>query len=113
MPEYVTYHINTFADDCDEENANEEIFLYNFFPICKNFELDIIRKTKKGFEKRLVKGIKIFQKKKNKKRKYDREQYSNLSEEEKNEKRQYGRERYRNLSEHRNNFSKIQKIKTG
>ena len=28
---------------------------------------DIIRKTKKGFEKRLVKGIKIFLKKKKKK----------------------------------------------
>ena len=37
--------------------------------------------TRKRFKKRLAKGIKIFQKKKNKKRKYARERYQNLFEE--------------------------------
>ena len=39
-------------------------FFYDFFSIYKKRQLDTVRKIKKGFEKRLVKGIKIFQKKK-------------------------------------------------
>ena len=35
-------------------------FFYDFFSIYKKRQLDTVRKIKKGFEKRLVKGIKIF-----------------------------------------------------
>ena len=50
-------------------------------------------------QKRLVKGIKIFLKKKKKKRQYAYVQYRNLSEEEKERKHQYGGEQYKNLQE--------------
>ena len=54
------------------------------------------RKQKKSFQKRLVKGNKIFLKnKKDKKDQYAYEWYKNPSEEEKQKKRQYGREWYK------------------
>ena len=71
-----------------------------------------IRKTKKGFKKWLVKGIKIFLKKKKQKRKYACKRYQNLSEERQDKKQQYrckhrkmfsGDER-RWIAEHRRNY---------
>ena len=41
------------------------------------------QKNKERLKKRLVKGIKTFRRRKNKKQKYYREQYRNLPEEEK------------------------------
>ena len=59
-----------------------------------------IQKNKKDFKKRLLKGIKIFpKKKKNQKRQYAREKCQNLSEEEKEKKHRYCLERHKNLSE--------------
>ena len=43
------------------------IFYIRFFPIYKNVGWILSRKTKKGFQKKVLKGIKIFLKKKNNK----------------------------------------------
>ena len=79
-------------------------------------QLDSIRKTKKGIKKRLVKGIKIFQKKKKtKSKKNGREQYEKFSEEEKYKSRQYERERCKNekqrLVEYKKKLYNAKKIK--
>ena len=59
----------------------------------------IIRKTKKDFRKGPVNGIKVYLKKKKKRKlQYAHEQNRNLSEE-KNKKRQYEHECYNNLPE--------------
>lgn len=58
------------------------------------------KKNKEKLQKRLVKGIQIFLRRRRKrKRQYAHEQYKNLSEEERNKKRKYSPERYRNLLE--------------
>lgn len=59
---------------------------------------DYYKKNRERLQKRLVKGIRIFLKKK-KMCQYTCEQYSNLSEEGKNEKHHYVCEQYENLSE--------------
>ena len=91
-------------------------FFINFFPIHKSVNRNIIMKTKKGFQKRLVKGTKIFLKKK--KTKSANMLLSNIEiflKRKKKKKRQYDRERYKNLVEgdYRNFFSRMQEIKTG
>ena len=68
-------------------------FLFNFFSIYSKCQLIFSKKM-------LVKGLKIFLKKK-KKLKYGRKRYRNLTEDEK-----------QRLVEYRKNYSKIQKIKT-
>ena len=61
----------------------------------------IIINTKKSFEKKHTKDIKVFLKKinKEKKRKKAHKKYQNLFEQEKEKKRQYHHERNNNLSE--------------
>ena len=65
-------------------------FLYKFFLIYKHSDWILSKKqqkTKKIFKKKLPKGIKIFLKKKNnKKRQYGPERHKNLSEEQQDEK---------------------------
>ena len=39
-------------------------FIYNFLPIYKNVKKTLSEKTKKGFQKKLIKGTKIYLKKK-------------------------------------------------
>ena len=74
------------------------------------------KKQRTASKKSLVKGIKIFlKKKKARKRQYAPEPYRNLSEEERIKKRQYGLERRRYLSavetqklvEYRKNYSRM------
>ena len=50
------------------------------------YQLNIIKKIKKDYKKKLVKGTKIFLKKKKKKDLNGRERYKNLSEDEKKSK---------------------------
>ena len=50
------------------------------------YQLNIIKKIKKDYKKKLVKGTKIFLKKKKKKDLNGRERYKNLSEDEKKNK---------------------------
>ena len=62
--------------------------------------ITIVKNTKEGFEKKHVKDIKIFLKKKKakgEKKAWDR--YQNLFEEENEKKRQYHHERNKNVSE--------------
>ena len=61
--------------------------------------------AKKGFKKMLVKGTKIFQKKKKTKRENMVVNYIEIFLKMKNEERR--------LAEYRKNYSKMQKIKTG
>ena len=49
----------------------------------ENYQLNTIKKIKKGYKKKLVKDIKIFRKKKKKKRQYSCKRYKNLSEDDK------------------------------
>ena len=66
----------------------------------KHFErFWVIHMLKKDFHKRLVKGAKMFLKKKKWKAQYAHKRYRNLSEEEKEKKCQYGCERYKNFLE--------------
>ena len=74
------------------KKTDKTIFLY--IKMLKN----IIKNTKKSFLKRLVKGTKIFLKKKKTKGFLYRERYRNLSEEEKEKKHQYGLEQYKKYS---------------
>ena len=62
----------------------------------KIYQLNIVKKIKKGCKKRLVKDIKIFLKKKKEKRQqYGRERYENLSEDEKQTLVEYRKKYYR------------------
>ena len=70
-----------------------KIYIFNF---CLSiYKINMIKNTKKRFEKKHAKNIKIFLKKKNKKmRQYHREHNKNLSEEGKEKKVEYMRNYY-------------------
>ena len=60
----------------------------------KNYQLNIIKKIKKDYKRRLAKDIKI-DKKNIKKRQYGRERYKNFSEDEKNKMVEYRKKYHR------------------
>lgn len=65
-------------------------FLYRLFPIYQNVGWILSRKTKKGFKKKVLKGIK---------RQYSCKRYRNFSKEDKKKTRKYGCKHCNNLSE--------------
>ena len=59
---------------CYEKNYEKKSIM-----LLKNYQLNIIKKIKEDYEKKLVKDIKIFlRKKKKKKQQYSRERYKNV-----------------------------------
>ena len=74
-----------------------------------------MKKTKKSFKKKHVKGNQnLSEEEKGKKPQYARERYRNLSKVEKGTQRQYDREQQKNLleNEYRKIVSRMQEIKT-
>ena len=57
--------------------------------MCKNLLAKYSQENKEKLQKKLVKDIKIFLRKKKKKRRYDRECYKNLTEDEKQKLAEY------------------------
>ena len=78
----------------------KKLFFIKFLSISKKCQLDIIRKTVKGFEKKVLQNLsKSFRRKKNNKRKYGCEPYSNVPEDE-----------TQRLVEYRKNYFRMQKL---
>ena len=61
----------------------------------KTLSANIIKKVKKDYKKKLIKDIKVFLKKKKKKREDGRERYKNLVEDEKQKLVEYRKKYYR------------------